>query len=253
VTAVGATDTSTPVLRPRNVKAKERLILITQDCDIVAESSLEPYIEVLICEIVNDKYAARVERNSARAFVIDPKTHLTAQARYRLTIAKEVLLGLTPEPWPGDAERFERFVRWLARRYDRPALPKSLVDNFQTPIERALEQLDQSAPEVSLAFSRAVHELRVNVPRHEQPPFEVQLTFLIKHDNLTNAELDALITVDSAIRAVIDTSVISLGEPVIVTLEEIPAADYFASRPLFLEYHTYNGDEVQGAKPYPRA
>ena len=241
------------VLQPRNVKTKERLILITQDCDIIAEGEVEPYVEAMICGTVDVKHAARVDRNSARAFVIDPQTRLTAQARYRLSIAKDVLLGLTPEPWPNDPSRFERFVRWLARRYDRPAIPDSLVVNFQQPIERVLNRLDETAPDISAAFSRAIHEIRVKVPADERPPFELQLTFLIEGAELPDAELDALVAVDEMIRGAIDGNVVTLDETQFLTSEQITMAEYFATRPLFLEYLTYRGAEVEGAKPFPRA
>jgi len=44
-------------------------------------------------------------------------------------------------------------VRWLARRYDRPALPDALVEAFQIPVNEALEALDDKEPEIGEAFS----------------------------------------------------------------------------------------------------
>jgi len=238
----------------RPIKDKEWLIVITQDCDITSRNdNAEPYIEVLVCETVNKKFAASVDRNSARYFVIDPVTRLTAQMRYRLIIAKDVFFTLTPEPWPSDAIRFERFVRWLAWRYDRPAVPDVLVEVFQQPIENMLNRLSESEPNIHAAFSEAIHEIRVNIPIDTQPPFDLQMTFLINDHDLTDAELDALITVDEMIHREIDGSVVTLDETQFLTSEQITMAEYFATRLLFLEYHTYNGDEVQGAKPYPRA
>jgi hypothetical protein len=160
---------------------------------------------------------------------------------------------LTPERWPSSQDRFERFVRWLARRYDRPAIPDEMVKVFQEPVQKALEALDRDSPAVGAAFSRAIHEVRVNLPDHEDPPFDVQLVFLIKREGLTAEEVDSLFTAFDAIQAALDPTLVTLDpNPRIVTTEEISMAEYFATRPLFLEYLTYKGDEVEGERPLPR-
>jgi hypothetical protein len=38
----------------------------------------------------------------------------------------------------------------------------------------------------------------------------------------------------------------------ILTEEEISMAEYYATRSLFLEYHTYKREETEGAEPYGR-
>lgn len=240
-------------IQDRVVRPKERLVLVTQDCDITAKPNDEPYVEALICDTKNATFAARIDRNSARYFLIDPATRLVAHARYRIVLAKEALVALTPMPWPSTQDRFERFVRWLARRYDRPAIPDTMVKIFQHPVEEALEALDVAFPAVGAAFSRAIHEIRVNLPAHEQPPLELQLAFLIERDGLTEEEADSLFTVFDAIQARLDPERVTLDpNPRIVTTEEISLAEYLATRPLFLEYLTYQGDEVEGTKPLPR-
>lgn len=240
-------------IEQRAVKAKERLVLVTQDCDITAKTDDEPYVEALICDTKSASFASKIDRNSARYFLIDPATRLVANARYRVVLDKRALVALTPEPWLSSQDRFERFVRWLARRYDRPAIPDEMVKVFQDPIQQALQALDQTSPAVGAAFSRAIHEMRVNLPEHEQPPFELQLVFLIKREGLTDEETDSLFTAFDAIQGELDPKLVTLDpNPRIVTTEEISMAEYFATRPLFLEYLTYKGEEVEGAKPLPR-
>lgn len=240
-------------VQQRAVKARERLVLVTQDCDITAKTADEPYVEALLCDTMSEKFASRIDRNSARYFLVDPTTRLVAHARYRVVVAKEALVSLTPTPWPGSPDRFDRFVRWLARRYDRPAIPDALVNVFQHPIEDALEALDEASPAVGAAFSRALHEVRVNLPEDEQPPFDVQLVFLIKREGLTNDEADSLFTAFDAIQSALDPSLVMLNPELrVITLDEISMAEYYATRPLFLEYLTYKGEEVGGEKPLPR-
>lgn len=240
-------------INQRLVRTKEKLVLVTQDCDIKADPNEEPYIEALICDTVKGSRAIKLDRNSARYFVIDPATNLVAEARYRLVLDKKVLLKLSFKPWPSTQERLERFVRWLARRYDRPAIPDPMYDAFQRPIEDVLENLETSNPELGRAFSSAIHEIRVNLPEHETPPFDLELMYLIKKDGLTEEEVEAIFALTDAIHQTLDTQLVHLApDPRIVTLEEISMAEYYATRPLFLEYLTYRGTEVQGATPFRR-
>jgi hypothetical protein len=241
-------------LQTRRVRAREKLVIVSQTCDIKARPSDEPYVEALIC--TNEKpseYLDRIDRNSARAFVVNPATGLVAHAKYRVQLAKAVLQELRPEPWPSDETRFQRFVRWLGRRYDRPALPDAVVEAFQWPVEAVLGQLDEHQPAVSAAFSRAVHEVRLSIPASETPPFEIDMTMLIRDRDLSAEEDEALDAVEEAIRAGLDPTQARLGAVDWKTMEEMSLAQYFASRPLFLEYLTYEGDEEEGAEPLGRA
>jgi hypothetical protein len=242
------------VQQSRKVKSREQCVLITQDCDIQAAVDHEPYVEALLCHReTNREFLSKVDRNSARWFVIDPAIGLVAEAKYRLHLAKEALLALTPEPWPSGPERLERFIRWLARRYDRPTIPDRLVEAFQNPVEAALTRLDKAQPHVGAAFSRAVHEVRINLPSSENPPFDLQLVLLVKREGLSEEEADAMAIASEAIQASLDPKIVRLDpEARILTEEEMSLAEYFATRPLFLEYHTYKGDEIEGAEPYGR-
>lgn len=241
-------------LRQRLVKAKERLVLISQDCDLVAKDSDEPFVEALICDTVKPSHAVRIDRNSAREFIIDPESHLAANAKYRISLDKSSLQPLSFSPWPSSRERFERFVIWLARRYDRPAIPDAMHEVFHRPLVEVFEALDVTSPQIAAAFSRAIREVRVNLPESETPPFDLQLVFLLRLESLTEEEANSLSAVMEAIHSKMDSHYVVLApNPRVVTTEEISMAEYFATRPLFLEYLTYKGDEVHGAPPFPRA
>src|SRR5438309_9526175 len=56
--------------RTRRLRAKERLVVATQTCDIQAREQDEPYLETLICRHENPRFVERVLERSARWFVI---------------------------------------------------------------------------------------------------------------------------------------------------------------------------------------
>src|SRR5207244_1436958 len=134
---------------------------------------------------------------------------------------------------------------WLARRYDRPALPDPMVEHFQRPVERALALLDERAPDAARALTELVGELRVNLPEHEEPPYELELVILIAGGAPSALQVEAIDKAMAAIHGEIDPSKIRLAqEPRVLSEEEMSVAEYFATRPLFLDYLTYAGDEV---------
>ncbi len=238
----------------RKMKSGEKFVLITQDCDITASEEQEPYVEALLCKTYrNREFLSKIDRNSARWFVIDFDTGLVAESKYRVQFAKQVLRMLTPELWPGSSKYLERFIRWLARRYDRPAIPDSIVESFQRPVEDVLARLDQERPDVGAIFTRAVHEVRISLPTTEDPPFNLQLVLLLRSDGPSEEETSAIAIFKEAVQNSLNPKIIHLDPDVpTLTEEEISIADYYATRPLFLEYHTYKGEETEGAEPYGR-
>src|SRR5436309_3379030 len=72
----------------RGVRAAERLIVVSEDCDIVEPLDEEPFVEALICSWVRNRdFLARLDRNNARWFIVDPAAGLVAQAKYRVEIS----------------------------------------------------------------------------------------------------------------------------------------------------------------------
>ncbi len=241
---------------PRANKEKaDKLILITQTCDI--KSKLESRVEALVCKLQrNEQFLLNADSNSVRWFLIDPRTGLVAYAVYRLQVDKRVLQQLTPEPWHSGATRFRRFRDWLARRYDRPALPDEMVDHFQKPLEAALKRFAEDQPEMAWTFNQAVREIRVNEPDSENPPFHLRLLMMMRR----GTSQDQAEAIDRAIDTVMAELSNTLN-PRLVILDPQPAkaaeqlisvADYFATRRLFLDYMTYQGEEIQGAEPLGR-
>lgn len=233
----------------RNLKGKESLVVISQDCDIVSLD--EPFVEAMICSLTSPERARRLDRNSARWFVIHPDTGLIAEAKHRLAIAKEALELFTPAPWPSESVRFRRFVRWLGRRYDRPALPTALVDLFQQPVSAALEAIEHDDPGMMAVFSQAVHEIRVTEPRTEFPPYSLNVYLMARGDGISDAQARAIDQVSEVILTASPSDAIDIDQVVVRFEAEMSVAEYFRTRPLFLEYLTYVGDEIAGAEPPP--
>jgi hypothetical protein len=242
------------VVDPRAIKQKETLVVASQDCDITASEEQEPNIEALVCAVTKHQgYLDQIDRNSARYFVVDRAAGLVAFAKYRVHISKKALQHFTPIAWPSSNERFARFVRWLAWRYDRPAFPDELVQALQAPIGNALAALYDEHPDVGTTFTRVVKEVRANLPHEETPPFDIALVFLVHSAGLTVEEADAIHRSFEAMKTAVDQDVVHLDPELrVVDEEQMSVAEYRATRPLFLEYLTYQGEEIVGAEPIER-
>jgi hypothetical protein len=237
-------------LREQQVKAKDRLVLVSQDCDIREHEDKEPYVEALVCKHNNkSEFLAQVDRHSARWFLVDPQTGLVAWARYRVDIRKSVLSTLTPDPWPSTPERLHRFVGWLARRYERPAIPDEMVLGFEVPAQHAIAALDDDRPRLGEALNHAVAEVRVTLPENDDPPYQLELVFLLGGDELSQEGAEAIEATFEAIRSGVDPSIVLLEGHRILTDERMSVAEYRRTYRLFLDPMTYSGDEIEGAEP----
>jgi len=236
----------------RPTKPKEKYVLITQDCDIVASETLEPYVEALLCKPEKPGFVSKIGGNSTRWFVIDYEQGLVAYARYRTQFEKQVLKKLIPEPWPNGPNRFDEFVRWLARRYDRPALPDALVDAFQKPVEALIADLKKEHPETFATFNKVVSDVRINLPASEDPPFDLQMILLVRTEGLSEEEADAIDFFEKTVRASLNVTHVHLNETRVLTEEMISMKEYYASRPIYVADYTYRGEEIEGARPHER-
>jgi hypothetical protein len=239
-------------VKERKVSPEERLVIVSQDCDISANPISEPCVEAFVCRVESAKFCEKIGK-SARFFLIDSAARLVAHAARRAYLVKDALTYYQPEQWPSTSTRHNWFVRWLAHRYDRPAVPDDVVKAFQNPVDEVLRGISLSHPHIFRDFSEVVRELRVSDPPSSQPPYELALLLMANKDAITADQSDALEYVEKAIREHIDRDRVTLGEVALVTEARISAEEYFASRPLYLEYLTYQGDEVEGSEPLGRS
>ncbi len=178
---------------------------------------------------------------------------LAAQAAYKVVVAKDALLDIVPQGWPSNEMRHRRFVRWLARRFDRFALPDALDDAFRKPLDRVLAAFQEEHSRKAEALSRACHEWCINQPAQDKPPFTVFLSLLLDPEGLSAEADDVIDDVLDQLRNALDASLVTLDAEVRkLTEAQMSLAEFYATVPLFLEPMTYEGDEIIGASPLPR-
>jgi len=239
--------------KERSVKAKERLVVASQDCDILAKPETEPYVELLICkEEKPERCATLVEGNSSRWFLLDADKRLVAQAFQRIHIKKEALEQLELEGWSLGGEALERFARWLARRYIRPAFPDEFVEAYQRPVDGVFEE---TPTEVLERFSRVVSEIRVSKSSMQGPPYNLEFLLLTAGEGLSEEEAEAIAFVQEGLETALSESpLVESMQFSFQTLYETSIAEYFASDPIYLEHLTYRGENhPEGAEPPPQA
>lgn len=229
------------------------LVIVSQDCDI---KGAESNVEALACMRSSDRTALHNgRRNSVRTFTI---THdesfgegLLVDARRRVILSKTLLATLTPEDWPGDAARLDRFRRWLAHRFDRPAIPDEIVESFVDPANKALKTLSERRPGVMSAFSLAIEQIRIRLPSSVSPPHEVNLLLLslVPLMEMPRASADDIVTVMDEVGKAMDPGLAFIGDYVIRGPAELSLEEYRATRPIFLDQYSFRGDEQIGPPP----
>lgn len=130
-------------------------IIISHSCDIQKSPKHEPYIEAMQAFSTNDRgMIHEASRNSVRYFLLrryrsdrGQEEALIADATIRPSLEKASLLYLAPLTGiQTDKVILHLFRRWLARRYDRPALDDDLVNAVQKPIIKAIGKLRPTHP-----------------------------------------------------------------------------------------------------------
>lgn len=227
----------------------EFLILITQDCDLVANDEDEPYVEGLLCnEVPADRYPHI--GNSYRAFPLDSQKKLVVLAAPRVFFDKRILLSLSPQPWAQDEERRQAFIRWLAGRYARPALHDQLVQAFQKPLIDSLRRTKTDGWE---ALNGILSEVRISNPVSDQPPWSVDVLFMVESEALTEEQLGALealwtrmleVANGEANRGTGEQPVIELAEYLVHTPGTVYLGEYRATVPLALSEFSFKGHNV---------
>lgn len=129
----------------------ELLVATSQTCDIQRSPKSEPYVEALRAFWTSDRGVIHdAGKNSVRHFLVQRRMNdagkaegLIADATVRIQIDKVSLLKLKPLYSFDENDRVttRRFRKWLAKRYDRPALADELVIAIQKPIIKAIGRL----------------------------------------------------------------------------------------------------------------
>jgi hypothetical protein len=172
-------------LQQESLDENDFLIVVSQTCDIQKSPKQEPYVEVIRAYWTSERSIMHeAGKNSARRFLIQRRTSgdgkvdaLIADATVRIQIEKAALLALTPLDGfkENDTITPRNFRQWLARRYNRPALPDSVVNAVQKPIVKAIDKLHEK--DDLHRILDGISEI-LFLPRNEALPYQVDMLFI---------------------------------------------------------------------------
>lgn len=240
------------VAEPHVTPSDGRFVVTSQTCDIASSIEREPFIEAFPCAVEADRTKLITYRRSFRWYEIDSAEGLVAHAMYRVPFDKRALLEVTPQPWPGTAERLNKFSTWLGRRAGRPAIPDPIVESFVKPLKEILRRLRKKELRVYEAFNVSVGEIRIMLPPSEVAPFEINWFLLLDETGLAEEGDNAIERVCDELRQTLNPSQASLGETHKLTMSRMSMDLYFNKTALIdLEASSFDGDDLIGAEPSP--
>jgi len=173
------------ILRQALLEAEDILIVASQTCDIQRSATQEPYIEVIRGFWTSDRAIMhQAGKNSSRLFLLQHRPGsnqkeeaLIADATSHIQIEKAAFLAFTPQSCFKQNDRItpRKFSEWLARRYNRPALPDAIVNAIQKPIVKGIDKL--SASHRLHHILDGIDEI-LFIPINENVPFLVDMVFM---------------------------------------------------------------------------
>lgn len=221
--------------------------LASQTCDIVKDEEQEPTVVVMgAFETGNRQVLSEAEGNSPRFFLLDPTRGLVVDARKIALVEKPLLARMDRLPGAPDEEMRARFARWIGRRFNRPALPDSVVQFVGSPIVSRIRDL-RAADDPSVEVLADVMDIRM-AQLQGDPPYDVQLLFVTRGDHTTERVRLALARLVVDMRDwLTDNARIMAWDA--ASMYEVTAGDYLNTVPLYAEHLTYRGATVDGAEP----
>jgi len=162
----------TPLTTPFTVevpaKQGDRMMVITQTCDI-AKSPIEmPQVEVArVFTTTSEKTIAQAQDfGSARFFRVnafDQPEAAIVDYGHRALLDKGFLGAVKPDNvlvggW--DVQKRERLARWLGQRYSRPAIPDEDYEEITRPVRDAWKNLVEEEPDIAAQYNRTFSEWR---------------------------------------------------------------------------------------------
>ncbi len=227
----------------------DHLVIASQDCDIASSLSEEPGVVAMRAFSTENANILRfADSNSSHYFLLDHRRGLVAESSIIVLIEKPVLMGLTPEPGVFDEVIKQRFARWIAHRFNRPAFHENVVGAVVKPILDHLSQM-QKENDPDLAGLDMVKEVRL-AKIVGSPPFEVRLLFIIPESGLPDNGI-AIAHLVARMREWLNPLAARLVAWDARHLYEISVGDYLDTERIYLDHYTYRGQTVQGLLPPP--
>lgn len=222
-------------------------LLITQACDLVKPLSVEPNVLAMpVFATTNEKILEVAARNSVRYFLVDAARDLIADALTCMVVEKPLLTKLTPEVGVATAEERRRLGQWVARRFNRPAIPDPMVEAIAKPILTNLRTKQQNGTLDEALLARVV-EVRLCV-LNDTLPYRFQLLFIVDEADVAQAELD-LAPLVGELRAWFSPASATLEGWYARSYGDISVADYLDYDQLDLVEYSYDGRLIVGLLP----
>jgi len=158
-----------------------RLAVVTQDCDLVAQAEVEPFVELIGgTEVRSPDALCQNGRNPRQLHIqsMGPRnatSWLEFSIHDRFRIRKDALLALTPdETLQLSGPDVQLLSRWIAKRYTRPAFPDEFNERLRS-VDKRLEKLmkGQTAQPVTGIFLDVVDQ---ELPDGEPYAIAVRIT-----------------------------------------------------------------------------
>lgn len=236
----------------RSRKQADRLVVITQTCDINKSPDVEPVVWAIRAFFTkNSDMLKRAGGNSKRQFLLDESRGLVAEMTNLVAIEKPVLADFDPEQGALDEATRRRFSHWIADRFERVPQPEQVV---RAVIRHILDNLRQAendnAPDVEVL--QHIREVRF-AKLEGDPPYNVQLVFMATQPGLSSGEYSALSRLVVKMREWLAAGgEAKLDAWDVATPADISLEDYLNTDKLDLDEYTYRGRTVRGLTPLPR-
>jgi len=245
----GAPDASLKLGHPHGIASgvaasTERLVVVSQACDIVKSPNDEPNILAMpVFKTENQRIIGPASRNSSRYYLLDAGRGFIVDASAVAVIEKPLLMTMTPEVGALTEDDRKRFGRWLARRFNRPAIDDDVVVAIVKPILENMRAL-QAAGNLDPELFDQIAEVRLLV-ENDSLPFTFDLLFMV--EAIGSAEFELLLApLLGQMRSWFQPELSILRAWYTRTYEDVSVADYLASEQLYLDEYSYEGGTIRG-------
>jgi hypothetical protein len=157
-----------PLVVPGPAKQGDRMMVITQACDLVKPPAVQPQVEIArVFETEKPQIVAQAQDfGSARYHRVNDPDHspaLVLDFGQRAFLDKGFLEAVEPDNAVCGAwtkEQAKTFARWLGQRHSRPAIPDQDHEEIVRPIREAWKQLLEEDPDTAAEYNREYAEWR---------------------------------------------------------------------------------------------
>lgn len=125
----------------------ELAVIISQDCDVVADLTIEPAVELIVAELTAQPDTALLYGKNPRRICLPLSSgtgYLVLDVRHRYLVRKQSLAGHAPRMDLSLSTNDARaLARWLGKRYTRDAFPDAFNARLR-PAQKELERISKS-------------------------------------------------------------------------------------------------------------